>query len=162
MEKNEQILRLLERDAKIEADQLAVMVDMKTEEVEARIKEFEQNGTIVCRKTVIDWEKTDYEQVSALIELRVTPQMGEGFDKVAKRVMQYPEVRSTYLMSGGFDLMVIVEGMTMKEVALFVSNCLAPMDEVISTATHFVLRKYKQEGVVFGAEHKDERRVITL
>lgn len=162
MEKNEQILRLLERDAKIEADQLAVMVDMKTEEVEAIINEFEQNGTIVCRKTVIDWEKTDYEQVSALIELRVTPQMGEGFDKVAKRVMQYPEVRSTYLMSGGFDLMVIVEGMTMKEVALFVSNCLAPMDEVISTATHFVLRKYKQEGVVFGAEHKDERRVITL
>lgn len=162
MEKREQILRLLERDALIDADQLAVMVDMKTEEVEAIIKEFEQNRTIVCRKTVIDWEKTDYEQVSALIELKVTPQMGEGFDKVAKRVMQFPEVRSTYLMSGGFDLMVIVEGMTMKEVALFVSNCLAPMDEVISTATHFVLRKYKQEGVVFGAEHKDERRVITL
>ncbi len=162
MEKREQILRLLERDAKIEADQLAVMVDMKTEEVETIIEEFEKNRTIVCRKTVIDWEKTDYEKVSALIELRVTPQMGEGFDKVAKRVMQYPEVRSTYLMSGGFDLMVIVEGMTMKEVALFVANCLAPMDEVISTATHFVLRKYKQEGVVFGAEHKDERRVITL
>lgn len=162
MEKREQILRLLERDASIGAEQLAVMVDMKTEEVEAIIKEFEQNRTIVCRKTVIDWEKTDYEQVSALIELKVTPQMGEGFDKVAKRVMQFPEVRSTYLMSGGFDLMVIVEGMTMKEVALFVSNCLAPMDEVISTATHFVLRKYKQEGVVFGAEHKDERRVITL
>ncbi len=162
MEKREQILRLLERDAKLEADQLAVMVDMKTEEVAAIVKEFEKNGTIVCRKTVIDWEKTDYEQVSALIELRVTPQMGEGFDKVAKRVMQYPEVRSTYLMSGGFDLMVIVEGMTMKEVALFVANCLAPMDEVISTATHFVLKKYKQEGVVFGADHKDERRVITL
>lgn len=162
MEKREQILRLLERDAQMGAEQLAVMVDMQKEEVEAIINEFEQDGTIICRKTVIDWEKTDYEQVSALIELRVTPQMGEGFDKVAKRVMQYPEVRSTYLMSGGFDLMVIVEGMTMKEVALFVANCLAPMDEVISTATHFVLRKYKQEGVVFGAEHKDERSVITL
>lgn len=162
MEKREQILRLLERDARMSVEQLAVMVDMKIEEVEAMVSEFEKDGTIVCRKTVIDWEKTDYEQVSALIELRVTPQMGEGFDKVAKRVMQYPEVRSTYLMSGGFDLMVIVEGMTMKEVALFVANCLAPMDEVISTATHFVLRKYKQEGVVFGAEHKDERSVITL
>lgn len=162
MEKREQILKLLERDARMEVEQLAVMVDMDRAEVESIIKEYEQDGTIVCRKTVIDWEKTDYEKVSALIELRVTPQMGEGFDKVAKRVMQYPEVRSTYLMSGGFDLMVIVEGMTMKEVALFVANCLAPMDEVISTATHFVLKKYKQEGVVFNKEHKDERSVITL
>lgn len=162
MEKREQILKLLERDAQLTVEQLAVMVDMKEEDAANIIREFEQNGTIVCRKTVIDWEKTDYEKVSALIELRVTPQMGEGFDKVAKRVMQYPEVRSAYLMSGGFDLMVIVEGMTMKEVALFVANCLAPMDEVISTATHFVLKKYKQEGVVFGANSKDERRVITL
>lgn len=162
MEKKEQILKLLERDAKMGAEQIAVMVDMDPVKVQEIIQDFERDGTIVCRKTVIDWEKTDYERVSALIELRVTPQMGEGFEKVAKRVMQYPEVRSTYLMSGGFDLMVIVEGMTMKEVALFVANCLAPMDEVISTATHFVLKKYKQDGVVFDANDKDERRVITL
>lgn len=162
MDKKEQILKLLERDAALAPEQLAVMVDLDPEEVREAIAGFEKAGAIVCRKTVINWEKTEYERVSALIELRVTPQMGEGFDKVATRVLQYPEVRSTYLMSGGFDLMVIVEGMTMKEVALFVANCLAPMDEVISTATHFVLKKYKQDGVIFDADHKDERRVITL
>ncbi len=162
MEKKEQILKLLERNAALTPEQIAVMVEMEPEQVKTAIHEFERDGAIVCRKTVINWEKTDYERVSALIELRVTPQMGEGFEKVANKVMQYPEVRSTYLMSGGFDLMVIVEGMTMKEVALFVANCLAPMDEVLSTATHFVLKKYKQDGVIFDADNKDERRVITL
>ena len=162
MEKKEQILKLLERDSRLSAEQIAVMVEEDPAEVAKMIAAWEKDGTIVCRKTVIDWENTHYERVSALIELRVTPQMGEGFDKIAKRVMQYPEVRSTYLMSGGFDLMVIVEGLTMKEVALFVANCLAPMDEVISTATHFVLKKYKQDGVTFHAETKDERRMISL
>ena len=162
MDQKEQLLKLLERDAGMPVSQLAVMLEMDEAQVADMIEACEKDGTIVCRKTVIDWEKTSYERVSALIELRVTPQMGEGFDKIAQRVMRFPEVRSTYLISGGFDLMVIVEGITMKEVALFVANCLAPMDEVISTATHFVLKKYKQDGVFFNADPKDERRVITL
>ena len=110
----------------------------------------------------MNWEKTDRDVVTALIDLRVTPQRGEGFDKVAERIYKYPQVSSLYLMSGAYDLSVVIEGKTMKEVALFVAQKLAPMESVISTATHFVLKKYKEEGVIFKPEGKDSRQVITL
>ena len=160
--KHEKILELLERDCTLSADQIAVMLDMPREEVDTAIVGYKEDKTILGYKTLINWEKTDKESVDALIELKVTPQHGEGFDRIAQRIYSYPEVKSVYLMSGGFDITVIVEGASMKEVALFVANRLAPMDAVISTATHFVLKKYKQDGVIFDQESIDERRMITL
>ncbi len=160
--KHEKILELLERDCTLSADQIAVMLDMPREEVDTAIAGYKEDKTILGYKTLINWEKTDKESVDALIELKVTPQHGEGFDRIAQRIYSYPEVKSVYLMSGGFDITVIVEGASMKEVALFVANRLAPMDAVISTATHFVLKKYKQDGVIFDQESIDERRMITL
>lgn len=156
------ILELLEKDASLSAEQIAVMLDKSPEEVRKQIREFEEKNIIVGYKTIINWEKTDSEPVSAIIELRVTPQRGEGFDEVAKRVYQYEEVSSVYLMSGGFDLAVMLEGKTMKEVALFVAEKLAPMEQVISTATHFVLKKYKVDGIIVNDKPKDTREVITL
>ncbi len=157
-----QILELLNGNSKLTASQIAVMLDRPEQEVAAAICELEKSKTIVSYKTIINWEKTDYEKVSALIELKITPQRGGGFDKFAEKIYNYPEVSSLYLMSGAYDIMVIVEGKTMKDVALFVSNRLAPMEEVISTATHFVLKKYKMDGSVFSEEQPDERSVITL
>ncbi len=156
------ILELLEKNASLTADQIAVMLDRDPEEVKNQIRDYEKNNVIVGYKTIINWEKTDSEPVSAIIELKVTPQRGEGFDEVAKRIYQYEEVSSLYLMSGGFDLAVMLEGKTMKEVALFVAEKLAPMDQVISTATHFVLKKYKVEGINIADKPKDTREVITL
>lgn len=156
------ILKLLEQDASLDHHQIAVMLDMSVDEVEKEIKQMTDEGVLLKSKALINWEKTDREFVTAQIELRVTPQRGEGFDKVAERIYQYPEVKSVYLVSGGFDIAVTLEGRTMKEVALFVAEKLAPMDHVISTKTHFILKKYKQDGVIFGEEGKDERRVITL
>lgn len=158
----EQILEILEKDSRITPEQIAVMLDKDPAAVAAAIKSYEQDGTIVGYKTLVNWEKTMKESVTAFIELKVTPQFGEGFDKIAKKIYQHDCVRSIYLMSGGFDLAVTVEGRTLKEVALFVSERLAPMDSVISTSTHFVLKKYKDYGVVFSQEPEDERRMITL
>lgn len=158
----EQILELLEKDCKITADQIAVMIDKDPAAVATAIKSFEQDGTILGYKTLINWENTMKEYVTAFIELKVTPQLGEGFDKIAKKIYQHDCVKSVYLMSGGFDLAVFIEGKTLKEVSLFVSEKLAPMDSVISTATHFVLKKYKDMGVIFAHEAEDERRMITL
>jgi len=156
------ILELLEKDATLTAEQLAVMLDKDPQAVAEDIKEYEKKNIIVGYKTIINWEKTEYEPVSAIIELRITPQRGEGFDEVAKRVYQYEEVSSVYLMSGGFDLALIIEGKTMKEVALFVAEKLAPMEQVISTATHFVLKKYKVDGAIITDKPKDTREVISL
>ena len=122
----------------------------------------EKENVIVGYKTIVNWDKTDKDVVVALIELRITPQRGEGFDKVAERIYKYPQVKSLYLMSGAYDLAVTIEGKSMKEVALFVAQKLAPMDSIISTATHFVLKKYKEEGIVFEDDEKDTRQVITL
>ena len=156
------ILELLERDASLTPQQIAVMLNRDAAEVEAKIREDEKENVIVGYKTIVNWEKTDFEPVSAIIELRVTPQRGEGFDEVAKRIYQYEEVASVYLMSGGFDIAVMLEGKTMKEVALFVAEKLAPMEQVISTATHFVLRKYKVDGNIISDKPRDTREVITL
>lgn len=156
------ILELLHDNSKLTAKEIAVMIDKPEAEVAAAIAELEKNKIIVSYKTTINWEKTDYEKVSALIELKVTPQRGGGFEAIAEKIYNYPEVSSLYLMSGAYDIMVIVEGKTMKDVALFVANHLAPMDDVISTATHFVLKKYKMDGTIFAEEQPDERSVITL
>jgi DNA-binding Lrp family transcriptional regulator len=121
------------------------------------IDKYEQDRVILGYKAIIDWDKTDRESVNALIEVKITPQRDRGFDRVAEKIYNYPEVESLYLMSGGFDLAVMIEGKTMKEVAYFVAMKLAPIEDVISTATHFVLRKYKDKGVVYGAAPVDER-----
>ena len=157
----DRILQLLEKDSKLTPQQIAGMLGLSLDEVEAAVKKYEDDKIILGYKTMIDWEKTDREIVTALIEVKVTPQRGEGFDRVAARIYQYPEVDSVYLMSGGFDLTVIIEGRTMKEVAMFVAQKLAVMESVISTATHFVLKKYKDKGVLFcGSEQEDNRIII--
>jgi len=158
----EEILRILEENNKITPEQIAIMLNRDVDEVKAAIRKMEEEHIILRYKTLINWEKTEREFVTALIEVKVTPQRGEGFDKVAERIYKYPQVKSVYLMSGGFDLTVIIEGKTMKEVALFVAEKLAPMESVLSTSTHFVLKKYKDEGVIFEEKEKDERQVITL
>ena len=158
----EQILEILEKDCRITPEQIAVMIDKEPEAVADAIRAYEENNTILGYKTLINWEETMKEYVTAFIELKVTPQFGEGFDKIAQKIYQHDCVKSVYLMSGGFDLAVIIEGKTLKEVSLFVSEKLAPMDSVLSTATHFVLKKYKDMGVVYAQESEDERRMITL
>ena len=155
-----QLLKLLENNATLTAEQLAVALNTDTDTVRAAVEELEQNGTILGYKTIIDWEKTDREAVSAMIDVKLTPQKERGFDRVAERIYNYPEVKSVYLMSGAYDLSVLIEGKTMKEVAYFVSQKLATIDGVISTATHFVLHKYKDTGVLYDAPEIDERGTI--
>ena len=153
-----QILKLLENDAKLTAAQIAVMLDIPLDEVNTAINEYETNGTILGYQTIVDWEKTDRESVTALIDVKLTPQKDKGFDRVAEKIYNYPEVKSVYLMSGAYDLAVLIEGKTMKEVAFFVSQKLAPIDEVISTATHFVLHKYKDTGMLYDASTDIDER----
>lgn len=159
----DEILRILDKEKNnISRAKIAQMLGTDKQEVAEAIEKLEKENVIVGYKTIVNWDKTDREVVTALIELRITPQRGEGFDKVAERIYKYPQVKSLYLMSGAYDLAVTIEGKTMKEVALFVAQKLAPMDSVISTATHFVLKKYKDEGIVFEDDEKDTRQVITL
>ncbi len=151
------ILKVLEDNANLTPEQLAVLCQKEVGDIKKFIDEQEKNGIILGYKTMIDWDKTDREYVSALIEVKITPQRDRGFDRVAERIYNYPEVQSLYLMSGGFDLAVMIEGKTMKEVAYFVAQKLATIEDVISTATHFVLRKYKDKGVIYGVVDIDER-----
>ena len=159
-----EILKILEKNGPMYShDKIAQMVAKSEEEVDKIIRGLEKENVIVGYKTMINWDMTDTELVDAVIELRITPQRGEGYDKVAKRIYKYPQVKSLYLMSGAYDLCVIIEGSSMKEVALFVAQKLAPMESVISTATHFVLKKYKDDGLIFyDDDDKDTRQVITL
>lgn len=158
-----EILRLLDIEkGRMDRAKIAAMLCIDVAEVDEKIAELEKDNVIVGYKTIINWEKTDREVVDAIIELKITPQQGEGFDRVAERIYKYPQVKSLYLMSGTYDLGVIIEGKSMKEVALFVAQKLAPMESVVSTATHFVLKKYKEEGIVFKHSEKDTRQVITL
>ena len=155
------ILEILEKNGPMfSRNKIAQMIGKTEDEVNAIIAGLEKENIIVGYKTMINWDVTDTELVNAVIELRITPQRGEGYDKVAQRIYKYPQVRSLYLMSGAYDLCVIIEGKSMKEVALFVAQKLAPMESVISTATHFVLKKYKDKGVIYRAELKDERESL--
>lgn len=155
-----ELLKLLEGNSRLTNEQLAMMLGKETGEIRDMIEKFERDRVILGYKAIIDWDKTDKESVSALIEVKITPQRDRGFDRVAEKIYNYPEVESLYLMSGGFDLAVMIEGKTMKEVAYFVAMKLAPIEDIISTATHFVLRKYKDKGVVYGADPVDERNVF--
>ncbi len=159
----EEILNILDKEkGNVSRAKIAQMLGMEEKEVADKIEKMEKENVIVGYKTIVNWDKTDKDVVVALIELRITPQRGEGFDKVAERIYKYPQVKSLYLMSGAYDLAVTIEGKSMKEVALFVAQKLAPMDSIISTATHFVLKKYKEEGIVFEDDEKETRQIITL
>ena len=151
------LLKILEDNATLTPAQLAVMLDKEEGDIRKLIEKYESDGVILGYKTMIDWDKTDREFVSALIELKVEPQMDRGFDYIAERICNYPEVESVFLMSGGFDLAVMIEGKTMKEVAFFVAQKLATIEDVISTSTHFVLRKYKDKGIIYGGIEDDMR-----
>ena len=156
------MLELLENDSTLTAEQLAVMIGADVEEIKAMIRNYEKDGVIVGYKTLIDWDKTDREFVSALIELKVEPQIDRGVDSIAERICNYPEVESVYLMSGGFDIAVMLEGKTLKEVAFFVAEKLSTMEGVTGTATHFVLRKYKDKNTVYHRKPVDERGICAL
>lgn len=158
----EKILKLLEQDFTLEHRHIATMLNTTESAIDKEIENMVEEGVLLRAKPLINWDKTDREFVTAVIELNVTPQRGEGFDKVAQRIYQYPEIKDLYLMSGGYDLCVTIEGKTLKDVAMFVSEKLAPMDCVVSTRTHFILKKYKQDGIIFEKPRKDERSVITL
>ena len=159
----EEILNILDKEkGNVSRAKIAQMLGMEEKEVADKIEKMEKENVIVGYKTIVNGDKTDKDVVVARIDLRITPQRGEGFDKVAERIYKYPQVKSLYLMSGAYDLSVTIEGKSMKEVALFVAQKLAPMDSIISTATHFVLKKYKEEGIVFEDDEKDTRQVITL
>ncbi len=153
----DKLLKLLENDSSLTAEQLAVMLDKEVGDIKKLISKYEKEGVILGYKTLIDWDKTEREYVSALIELKVIPQRDGGFDSIAEKIYNYPEVQSVYLMSGGFDLALIIEGRTMKEVAYFVAQKLAPLENISSTATHFVLKKYKDKGVVYDKPEIDVR-----
>ncbi len=152
-----ELLKLLENDSRLTPEALALMLDKEVGDIRKMIDGYERDGIILGYKTLIDWDKTDTEHVCAMIEIKITPQRDRGYDHVAQKIYNYPEVESLYLMSGGFDLAVFIEGKTMREVALFVAEKLAPIEDVISTATHFVLRKYKDKGIVYGAIPVDDR-----
>ena len=154
---NTDILKLLENDARLTPEQIAIMLDCDVETVKSEIEAFEKDGTILGYKAIIDWEKTDRESVSAMIEVKLTPHRDSGFDRVAEKIYNYPEVQSVQLMAGGYDLSVLIEGKTMKEVAYFVARKLAPIEDVVSTSTHFVLKKYKSHGLVHRSTPVDER-----
>lgn len=159
----EDLLKILdEEQGRIDVAKISKKLGKTEEEVSETLKELEDNHIIAGYKTIVNWDKTDRDVVMALIDLKVTPQRGEGFDKVAARIYKYPQVRAVYLMSGAYDLSVMIEGTSMKEVALFVAQKLAPMESVVSTATHFMLKKYKAEGIIFKDDKKDSRQVITL
>ncbi|MCD8014425.1 MAG: Lrp/AsnC family transcriptional regulator [Lachnospiraceae bacterium] len=157
----EQILTFLEKNSKMDLGELAVLLGSSEDVIRKEVEEMEQEKVICGYHTLIDWEKTDSEKVTALIEVRVTPQRGQGFDTIAERIYNYPEVQSVYLISGAYDLLVILQGKTLREVSSFVSDKLSTLDSVLSTATHFILKKYKDYGTILGKKEKDERMLMT-
>jgi len=152
-----ELLRLLENDARLSPDALALMLDKEVGDIKKMIDDYENNGVILGYRTVVDWDKTNHEYVCAMIEIKITPQRDRGYDHVAQKIYNYPEVESLYLMSGGFDLAVFITGKTMREVAFFVAEKLATIEDVLSTSTHFILRKYKDNDIIYGAVPVDER-----
>lgn len=155
------ILTFIEHNSRVNLKELAVILGVEEAAVAQELEEMEQEGIICGYHTMIDWDKTTTEKVTALIEVRVTPQRGQGFDTIAERIYKYPEVNSVYLISGGFDLMVILEGKTLKEISQFVSDKLSTQESVLSTATHFILKKYKDHGTILAKKYEDERISIT-
>ncbi len=157
----EKILGVIEKNSRIDIKELAVILGLSEIDVANELKAMEEEGVICGYHTLIDWEKTSIDKVSALIEVKVTPQRGQGFDNIAERIYKYPEVNAVYLISGGYDLLVSLEGKSLKEVSSFVSDKLSTLDTVLSTATHFVLKKYKDHGTILGKKEIDEREQFT-
>lgn len=153
----EKILTFIEKNSRIDLNELAIVLGVEESAVVNELEKMEEEHIICGYHTLIDWDKVGIEKVTALIEVRVTPQRGMGFDKVAERIYNYPEVNSVYLISGGYDLMVTIEGRTLREVSQFVSDKLSPLDSVLSTKTNFILKKYKDHGTVMAEKTKDER-----
>ena len=155
------ILTFIEKNSRVDIKELAVVLGVEEELVLSELAAMEADGIICGYHTIIDWDKTASEKVSAMIEVRVTPQRGKGFDDIAERIYKYPEVTSVYLMSGSFDLMVMLEGKTLKEVSRFVTEKLSTLDTVISTQTNFILKKYKDHGTILTKKYEDERMLVT-
>ena len=159
---NVKLLKLLCKNARYSLNELSVMTGLSEDEVRTQVSEMEKEGLIRGYKAVIDWERLDSAMVSAIIELKVEPQPDVGFEQIAEEVKKYSEVESVYLMSGGYDLCVIVKGKTFQEVAMFVAKQLAPMKYVVSTATHFILRRYKELDIELIGDVKDDREKISF
>lgn len=156
------LLAALEKNAYTDRAQLAEQLKCGLDELNAEIARLENEKVIVGYNAMIDWDKTNREYITAMIELKISPIRGEGFDKVARRISKYPQVKSVSLMSGAYDILLSIEGKTLTEVALFVSQKLAPMDGVLSTATHFVLKKYKDKGISYDVSEEDMRSLYNL
>ncbi|HAZ91576.1 MAG TPA: AsnC family transcriptional regulator [Eubacterium sp.] len=157
----EKILEILEKNAKVDVHEIAVRLGVNEVDVANELADMEKEKVICGYHTLINWDKTSKEKVTALIEVKVTPQRGLGFDSIAERIYNYEEITAVYLMSGGFDFTVIIEGQSMKTVAQFVANKLAPLEAVLSTSTHFILKKYKDHKTVIEDVQKDERILVT-
>jgi len=157
-----ELLRLIEHNARLTQPELAVMLGTTEEAIAAELETLHNDDIILGYTTVVNWEKTKRESVTALIEVRLMPQRDQGFDKIAQHLYRFPQVTSCYLMSGGFDLMLIIEDSTLREVASFISNKVAPIEGVVSTATHFILKKYKSNGIVFEDKPVDRREAVIL
>ncbi len=157
----ERLLKLLEENARLSVEDLAAMLNQTPEAVAAQMDEYEKQGVIRGYKALVDWEKTGTDKVKAVIELRVRPKKSHGFDEIATAIASMREVQSVLLMSGGYDLQLIISGHSFQEIASFVAKRLSPLDDVLSTATHFVLRTYKKDGVAYGEEETDEREWVT-
>ncbi len=158
----DRLLYLLENNPRLSNNELAVMLGVTEKDVEQKIKLYEDSGIIKGYRTVIDKEKLHDEKVTALIEIKVHPKFGRGFDDIAQRIADMEEVESIYLMSGGYDLCCLVSDKSFQEVSMFVAQRLSPMEDVMSTATHFILKKYKEQSVLFADENKDDRGNISL
>lgn len=157
----EQLLSIIEKNSRVEIAELAIILGVTEIQIANELKAMEEEGIICGFHTLIDWEKTNIEKVSALIEVRVTPQRGQGFDNIAERIYKYPEVNSVYLISGGYDLLVSLEGKSLKEISTFVTDKLSTLESVLSTATHFILKKYKDHGTIISKAYTDERMKVT-
>ncbi len=157
----EQILAIIEKNSRIDIRELAVILGAEEIDVANELKAMEEEGIICGYHTMIDWEKTSIEKVTALIEVRITPQRGQGYDNIAERIYKYPEVNSVYLISGGYDLLVSLDGKSLKAVSGFVSEKLSTLDGVLSTATHFILKKYKDHGTILTKKYEDTREKVT-
>lgn len=161
MSLNKRILELIEQDAKLSAKTIAGMIDQNEDDVRSIINQYEKDKTILGYHAVVNWERTDWEGVTAMIEVKVSPEREVGFNSIAERIYRFPEVRSVYLMSGGYDLSIIVEGESMKDVARFVSHRLSALDQVQSTVTHFIMKRYKEDHFIFDENEEDKRLVVS-
>lgn len=157
----EKILTFIEKNSRVDMKELAILLGMTEIDVANELEQMEKEGIICGYHTLIDWDKVTTERIHALIEVRVTPQRGEGFDGIAERIYKYPEVEAVYLISGGYDLLVTLEGKTLQEVSRFVSEKLSTIDSVISTSTCFILKKYKDHGTILHEAYQDERIMMT-